>query len=760
MTAKQKQAPFPNRDEVLDYIRAQDGEPGEREIARAFRLKGGQRGALRDLLRKLADEGLIERRRKRVRQPGALPPVAVVEIAGIDADGELIAKPIAWREKAPPPRILMAPDRGTRLAAGIGERMLVRLARIAADDDGGDDAGAYEGQLIRRISAAPDRVLGVYDKGDREGRIRPTDRKFRHELAVAQRDAKGARPGDLVLAEVLPGRTLGLRQARVIERLGDTRAPQAISLIAIHSHDIPSTFSPEAVAEAEAAKPVPPKGREDLRAVPLVTIDGADARDFDDAVWAAEDDDPKNRGGFRLTVAIADVAYYVRPGSALDRAARERGNSVYFPDRVVPMLPEALSNGLCSLKPGEDRGALACHMRIDGDGRLLKHEFTRAVIRSAARLTYEQVQHAFDGRADEQAGPLLDRALRPLKAAFEALERARAARQTLDLDLPERQIVLDAEGRVERVAIRPRFVSHRLIEEFMIAANVAAAAALETARAPCIYRVHDAPDPEKIEALREFLDSVGLKLARGQVVKPAHLNRLLERAKGEPHERLLNELVLRAQAKAEYDPRNIGHYGLALPRYAHFTSPIRRYADLVVHRSLIGALRLGKDGMTRNDRGTDGRAGLAETARHISDTERRAAAAERDAVNRFTAAYLADRVGASFEGVINGVTRFGLFVTLSETGADGLVPISSLPGDYYLHDEAGHRLVGRQTGHAYRLGDPVEARLAEADPMTGSLVLELMDAGPAGGGRRGARTPGARSARPSGGRRGGRKRRG
>jgi ribonuclease R len=726
LAGKQKQAPFPSRDEVLDFIRADGGEPGEREIARAFRLKGGQRAALRDLLRGLADEGLIERRRKHVRAPGALPPVTVVEIAEIDSDGELIAKPVSWHEKTPPPRILMAPDRGGRVPAGIGERMLARLSKIAEDE--------YEGRVIRRISAAPDRVLGVYEGHEREGRIRPTDRKFRHELAVAKADAAGAQPGNLVLAEVLPGRRLGLRQARVIERLGDTRAPQAISLIAIHSHDIPSVFAPQALAEAETAQPVSPKGREDLRAVPLVTIDGADARDFDDAVWAEPDDDPKNKGGFRLIVAIADVAYYVRSGSALDRAARERGNSVYFPDRVVPMLPEALSNGLCSLKPGEDRGALACHMRIDKDGRLLRHSFKRAVMRSAARLTYEQVQAAFDGRTDDKTAPLADYVLAPMKAAFEALETARIARETLDLDLPERQIFLDDAGHVTNVALRPRYISHRLIEAFMITANVAAAETLEKARAPCIYRIHDAPDPEKIEALREFLDTVGLKLARGQVVKPAHLNRLLHRVKGEPHERLLNELILRAQAKAEYDPRNIGHYGLALPRYAHFTSPIRRYADLVVHRALIGALKLGKDGITKVPRDE-----LLETARHISDTERRAAAAERDAVDRFAAAYLADRVGATFEGAINGVTRFGLFITLAETGADGLVPISSLAGDYYDHDEAGHRLVGRETGHTYRLGDPVEVRLAEADPITGSLLLELLDAGPPAGKRRGGR---------------------
>jgi len=739
LAAKQKQSPFPSREEILAFIAEHLGEPGEREIARAFRLKGGQRAALRGILKGLSGEGAIEGRARRRRDPGTLAPVGVVEIAEIDADGDLIARPIGWRGDGPPPRILMAPDRGARLNAGIGERILARLTRIGE--------GEYEGQVIRRISGAPSRVLGVYEDGERGGRIRPTDRKMRHELHVSRGDAGSATAGELVLAEVLPGRALGLRQARVIERLGDTRGPQAISMIAIHSHDIPTEFTTEALAEAKAALPVEPDNRSDLRGVPLVTIDGDDARDFDDAVWAAPDEDPKNPDGFRLTVAIADVAHYVRIGSALDRGARDRGNSVYFPDRVVPMLPEALSNGLCSLRPGEDRGALACHMRIDANGNVLDHRFERAVIRSAARLTYEQVQAAFDGRGDDKTGALIDHVLTPLQEAYRALSRARKARQTLELDLPERRIFLDDEGHVERIAARPRLVSHMLIEEFMIAANVAAADALEKARAPCIYRIHDAPSAEKIEALRDFLASLDLSLGRGQVVKPAHLNRLLQRARGEPHERMLNELVLRAQAQAEYNPSNIGHYGLSLARYAHFTSPIRRYADLVVHRALIGALRLGNDGITKRKHED-----LSEVAQHISNTERRAAAAERDAVDRFTAAFLADRVGATFDGTINGVTRFGLFITLTETGADGLVPISTLAGDYYDHDEAGHRLVGRDTGYAYRLGDTVEVKLREADPITGSLVLELMDAGPPGAaGRRRGR---GRTSSPRRGRRG------
>ena len=735
MAAKQKAAPLPTRTQVLQFLADNPGPEGEREIFRAFRLKGSQRGALRRLLRQLADEGLSEPRGKRQARLDGLPPVAVLEIFEVDMDGELIARPVEWRGPGRPPRVVMMPDRHGRLTAGIGERM---LTRIEAGEEG------YEGRVIRRISAAPDRVLGVFREAREGGRIEPTDRRFRHELAVAKADRKDARTGDLVLAAVMPGRTLGLRRARIVERLGGTDEPGAISLIALHSHDIPIALPEDAIAEAEAARPVSLQGRADLRDLPLVTIDGADARDFDDAVWAAGDETKGNKGGWRITVAIADVAHYVRPGSALDRAAAERGNSVYFPDRVVPMLPEALSNALCSLRPGQERGCLVCHMRIDRAGSVLTHRFERGVMRSAARLTYGQAQDAFDGRPDDTTRPLLKNVLRPLIGAYRALAEARAKRRTLELDLPERRITLGEDGKVARIAVRPRLESHKLIEEFMIAANVAAAQTLNKHRAPCLYRIHDGPDTEKLDALRDFVESLGYALGRGQVVKPAHLNRLLAKVAGTPHQSMVNQLVLRSQSQALYSPENIGHFGLALERYAHFTSPIRRYADLVVHRALIGALGLGKDGI-----GRDAAPALAGIAEHISSTERRAAVAERDANDRYTAAFLADRVGAEFSGVINGVTRFGLFITLDETGADGLAPISSLPDDFYLHDEARHRLVGRRNRRVYSLGEAVEVRLAEANPVTGGLIFELLDGGKPGAGRGAAGRPKSPNAKRS-----------
>jgi ribonuclease R len=494
--------------------------------------------------------------------------------------------------------------------------------------------------------------------------------------------------------------------------------------VLFRSRGIPVDFSHDALAQAERAGPVSVEGRVDLRDTPLVTIDGADARDFDDAVWAEPDGDASNPGGWHLLVAIADVAHYVRPGDPLDKAAGERGNSTYFPDRVVPMLPEAISNGWCSLRPAEERGCMAVHIWIDAHGNKLRHRFVRGVMRSAARLTYEQVQAAADGRPDELTAPIVQSTITPLYGAYRLLLAARIARGALDLDLPERQVIIGDHGHIDRIVPRARLDSHKLIEEFMIAANVAAAETLEEKRTACMYRVHDAPAPDKIDSLREFLGSLGYKLAKGQVLRPKHFTQILDKAAGTPHAQLVSQVVLRSQAQAVYSPHNIGHFGLALRRYAHFTSPIRRYADLLVHRALVSALRFGPDGLPAG-----AEAAFENIGEHISMTERRSDAAERDAQDRFVAAFLAARVGASFAGRISGVTRFGLFVTLDDTGADGLVPIRTLPADYYAHEEARHRLVGRSSGRVYALGDTVEIRLAEADAITGGLVFELLEEG-------------------------------
>ncbi len=706
---------LPTREEILDFIATSPSPVARRDIVRAFKVPPAQRAALKGLIKEVERGGAVERGPKR-RLAGVegLPEIGIIEITGVDLDGEMLGRPLAWRDSESAPTIYVVAERGAP-ALGVGERAAVRFARI--------DHNHYEARIIRALGGAPDRVLGVFRRDRDGGRLEPTDRKLRTEFRIAEADAAGAAEGEIVLAEVLPTRRLGLPQARVIERIGDSGDPRSFSLIAIHAHGIPTGFPAEAVAHAEKARPVALGARTDLRDVPLVTIDGADARDFDDAVWAAPD--PEHEGGWHVLVAIADVAWYARPGDALDRAARERGNSVYFPDRVVPMLPEALSNELCSLKPGVERACLAVHLWLDGDGRVRRHRFVRGLMRSAARLTYEEVQTAIDGQPNEATRPLMERVLRPLYGAWRAFDRARRQRGTLDLDLPERRILLDPRGRVARIEPRQRLDSHRLIEEFMIAANVAAAEELERLKQPCMYRVHDQPDPAKLAALRAFLDGLGihgLTLAKGQSVRPHHFSEILRRAAGTPYAQLVNELVLRSQAQAVYSPINLGHFGLGLRRYAHFTSPIRRYADLLVHRAVIAGHDFGLGALPAAEA-----AGFTETGEHISMTERRAAAAERSAIDRYTAAFLAERVGASFAGRVSGVTRAGLFVTLAETGADGLIPMRRLPDDYYEHDETHHRLVGRRWGRSYTLGDALTVRLAEANTVTGSLLFALIE---------------------------------
>jgi ribonuclease R len=716
LTGPKKPTPFPTREQVLEFIHESPTPVGKREIARAFHITGDQRPALKKLLLDLSSTGEVDKGRGRKVAPlKALPEVAVVEITQLDEDGDLLCRPIDWREKTDPPRIMIKAGKRGVGDLGVGNRALVQLKRLSPD--------FYEARPIRKLESGAARILGLFERTGSSARVRPTDKRNRTELTVLPQNEGGAEPGELVVAELLPATRLGLRQARIVARLGDGSAPGAISLIAIHSRELPTQFTDAAIAEAEMATVPDLKGREDLRDIPLITIDGEDARDFDDAVWAEPDSHAENEGGWHLMVAIADVSHYVLPGAALDRDAYDRGNSVYFPDRVVPMLPEALSNGLCSLKPHEPRACLAFHLWIDAKGRLIRHRLVRGLMRSAARLTYEQVQAAYDGVPDDLTGPLVEPILRPLYGAFAALLRARTERGTLELDLPERKVVIDEHGKVKAITARLRLDSHRLIEEFMIAANVAAAENLEERNQPGLFRIHDRPDPVKLEAVRSFIQGIGqgLTLAKGQVITPSHLTRLLTQAKELPEAQLISDIVLRSQAQAIYSDKNIGHFGLALRRYAHFTSPIRRYADLIVHRALIRSWKLGDDGLTESELPR-----LAEIGTHISSTERRASEAERESVDRFTAAYLAERVGATFSGRISGVARFGLFVRLDETGADGIVPISSLPDDYYVHEEDKHRLIGRHSGRVYRLADRVTVKLLEADGMTGSTVFQIL----------------------------------
>ncbi len=701
---------LPTREAVRAFVAASPGRVGKREIAREFGIGPELKGELRAMLADLSKDGAIAPAgHRRFTPPGRLPDATVVRVTGTDADGEPIARPIDWEGDGPPPMILMHPERRGQPALAPGERVLARLRPIGN--------GKYEGRTLKRLSDAPGRILGVFRPNPNGGgRVLPTDRRAKAEWRIPPGEEGGAEADEIVSATPLPDAGLGLKPARITERLGKMGDARSVSLICILTHDIPTEFTEEALAAARRARATPLGKREDLRGLGLITIDGEDARDFDDAVFAEREAD-----GFRLVVAIADVAHYVRPGSPLDRAAWTRGNSCYFPDRVVPMLPEELSNGWCSLRPDEDRGCLFVEMRIDGAGRKTAHRFGRGLMRSHARMTYTQVQESHD------AG---EARFDTLYGAFEKLLHARQARGTLDLDLPERQVFL-VDGRVEKILPRPRFDSHKLIEEFMILANVAAAEELERLHRPCMYRVHAPPSEEKLEALRTLLHGMGISLPPGDALHPRDLDRVLKKVAGTEEAPLVNEIVLRAQMQASYSPDNIGHFGLALTRYAHFTSPIRRYADLLVHRALISGLKLGPGGLD-----TEEPARFPETAEHISATERRAALAERDAIDRYLAAYMADRVGATFPARISGVQRFGVFITVLDSGASGLIPMSGLGDDFYVYDEASQSLSGRRTRVTWHLAQEVEVRLVEASPVTGGMIFAMAGAG---GGR--PRTP-------------------
>ena len=747
--AKQRDSGFPTKDAIIAFIRANPEKVGTREIAREFGLKNADRAELKRILRELADQGTIKKRGKEVSEPDTLPASLLADITGRDSDGELIAIPAEWDEveAGEPPKIRIhaarRPQPGT--AAGVGDRALLRVEKLEERDREGT---IYRGRVIKVIDHARTRVLGIFRAlPGGGGRLVPVDKKQAgRELNIARSDSGGAEDGDLVSVDLVRSRGYGLASGKVKERLGSLASEKAISLIAIHAHDIPQAFSQAALREAEEAKPASLKGREDWRDVPLVTIDPPDAKDHDDAVHAEPDPDPNNKGGYIVNVAIADVAFYVRPGSALDRDALARGNSVYFPDRVVPMLPERISNDLCSLVPGQARGALAVRMVIGNDGRKRSHSFHRILMRSAAKIHYAQAQAAIDGKPDDATAPVLASILKPLYDAYAVVKRARDERAPLDLDIPERKILLRRDGTVDRVVVPERLDAHKLIEEFMILANVAAAEMLERKSLPLIYRVHDEPTLEKVHNLREFLKTLDMTFAPSGALRPSLFNYVLAQVKGHDAESLVNEVVLRSQAQAEYSAENYGHFGLNLRRYAHFTSPIRRYADLVVHRALIRGLGLGEGALPD----TETVESLSEIAAQISVTERRAMKAERETADRLIAHFLADRIGATFEGRISGVTRAGLFVRLTDTGADGLIPIRTLGTEYFNYDETRHALIGSRSGAMHRLGDVVDVRLVEAAPVAGALRFELLSDGKLPGRGRKQRASGtAAKAQPS-----------
>ncbi|HTO33508.1 MAG TPA: ribonuclease R [Pararhizobium sp.] len=717
----------PPRDVLMRFISEHPEKASKREIYKAFGLKGETRTELKALLREMEQDGLLEKKRKSLVSPGALPPVAVLDITTRDKDGELIGRPAEWPEDAGvAPAVLIrqssiGQSKGKTPVGGIGDRVLAKI--FPAKDRGGP---AYTGRIVKVLDRKRNNnaAMGVFRAmPDGGGRIMPIEKRG-EEMQVDAEHLGLAKDGDLVEVEIIRAGRFGLPRAQVKSVVGSVATEKAISMIAIYAHGIPYIFPENVLKEAEAAGPATMSHREDWRSLPLITIDPADAKDHDDAVHAEADPSPDNPGGVIVTVAIADVSWYVRPKSALDHEASKRGNSVYFPDRVVPMLPERISNELCSLKQGVDRPALAVRMRFSREGRKAGHTFHRIMMKSAAKLSYNQAQAAIDGNPDDQTGPLLEPILKPLWDAYAILTRGRDRRQPLELNMPERKIVLKADGTVDRVFVPDRLDAHKLIEEMMIQANVAAAETLEIKKQPLVYRVHDVPSLAKQETLREFLATLDLSLVKGGNLRSNHFNGILSKAVDQPYESMVNEMVLRSQSQAIYSPENIGHFGLNLMKYAHFTSPIRRYADLIVHRALVGTLGLGEGGITPAEE-----AALNDIAAEISTFERRAMAAERDTVDRLIAHHLSGRVNEEFDGRISGVTKAGLFVTLPAYGADGFVPISTLGRDYFIYDEAHQALSGEKTGLGYRLGDQIRVKLVEAVPLAGALRFEMISEG-------------------------------
>jgi len=743
---KQKQqklnVQLPSEEEIIKFASTLNGLVGKATIAQHFKVKNAEHSKLKALLNRMRQKGTFpnlinddSRDDKKLqnfdrKSTAKLDPTTVLRVARLDEDGEIVLELVNWdstaRGDAPAIRLKEKGDKrgGQRsdsqpLAAGD-----LILARLTPDKT---VKNSYNARILKRLENNRESQLGVIRQAGTDLRIVPTEKKARFDFEIARGQEHQAKPGDLVRFEFLTGGSQGHRRTKVLERMGNIDDFQNISLIALTEQGIPVEMPLDVTAEAERIAPFKMSAKAkhtDMRKVPLITIDPPDAKDHDDAVWAERDDDPHNRGGVKVIVAIADVAYYVHNGSKLDTEAQKRGNSTYLPDRVVPMLPEKLSNELCSLKGGVDRPALACFMTFDKNGKKLQHHFDRILMKSAAKLSYREAQDAIDGKPGDVAAPLLENVLEPLWAAYKVLLKGRDMRQPLNLELPERKLIFDKHGLMSDVIIADRFDAHKLVEEFMIQANVAAAESLEKHKIPVIYRIHDAPSPEKLVALAEFLKTLGLSAPTGQVMKPANFNGILAKVSGTEHEHVVNQVVLRSQSQAIYTTENLGHFGLNLRRYAHFTSPIRRYADLTVHRGLIRAFNLGSDGLSDGEISQ-----LEEIAQEISKTERRSMVAERDTKDRMIAGFLSEEIGSTFSGRIGGMAPAGLFITLEGTGADGFIPVSTLAGDYFVHDETAMKMVGERTGETFQVGDQVQVKLQKVTPVSGGMQMEMISQG-------------------------------
>lgn len=711
--------PVPSRRYLQEFLEATDGPLTSDDLLAHFRLESHQeREALVRRVAVMIRAGeLVQNRR------GALGPARRMQaIAGVvqghrDGFGFLI--PDAGGED-----IFLPPRQMRELMHG--DRASVRVT-------GRDARGRAEGAVVDVLERRTTRLAGRYQRMHGIGTVIPDNARITHEILVPEADAGSAKHGQIVTVElVTPPGKMQSPIGRIVEVLGDARGPGMEIEIALRSHNLPHVWPAGVEAQAAAfgdrVSPDMAADRKDLRGLPLVTIDGEDARDFDDAVCA----EPLGEG-WRLWVAIADVAAYVERGTALDKEARERGNSVYFPERVIPMLPESLSNGLCSLNPKVDRLCLVCEMQVHPDGKVTAARFHNAVMHSRARLTYTQVAAVLEDRRrapDLGLAELLPH-LDHLHAAYKALLRARRQRGAIDFETIETKIVFNADRKIERIVPVVRNDAHRLIEECMIAANVQAARFLARHKLPQLYRVHEGPAAEKMRVLREFLSLHGLSLGGGPKPQPQDYAKVVQSIGERPDARLIQTVLLRSLAQAVYAPENVGHFGLALEHYGHFTSPIRRYPDLLTHRAIKHVIAGGKAdsfAYAEND--------LRELGVHCSMTERRADEATRDAVNWLKCEFMQDRIGEEFDGIVSSVVSFGLFVELTGIFVEGLVHVSGLRNDYYRHDPAAECLRGERSGVTYRLSDAVRVKVMRVNLDERKIDFELIESAPAESGGR------------------------
>ena len=708
----------PPPEELLARIRATLDHPATaRELQQQLGLSPAQRSTLRRRLAALVDAGkLIKVRGNRYGQPDRMRL----------ATGRVQVNPRGFGFVIPEHPIDGVD--GDLYIAGANLNQAMHGDRVVARVESRRSADRAEGRIVRVLERAAERLVGRFDS-DESGLayVVPFDRRLVMDVHVPRQDSAGAAPGDMVEIELTRWPTATRNPVgRVTEVLGDIEAQGVDTRLIIRKHQLPDEHGAAALAEAERAgsrvRPRDRQGRQDFRRWPTVTIDGESARDFDDAVTIER----LPNGNFWLGVHIADVARYVQEGSALDAEAIQRGTSVYFPDRAIHMFPEALATGLCSLRPQVDRLVQSCLMEVDARGDVRRYELYDGVIRSDARMTYAEVNAILTG-GDPGARKKYRRLVPHLELMaelFEVLNGRRRARGSVDFDLPEAEFLMDDQGRVEAIVAAERNLAHRLIEEFMLAANETVARHLEDNRMPALFRVHESPDPAKVAEFEAFAASLGFSLGGpAEHVTPGHFQRLLRRVHGKPEERPLAFLMLRTMQQARYDPANLGHFGLAAPAYAHFTSPIRRYPDLVVHRALR-ELRARTPDTERRQRW---REDLPELARRTSAVERRAEEAEREIIQWKKVRFMAGKVGDEFTGYVIGVTAFGLFVELTEHFVEGLVHISSMADDYYRHLEGQHALRGENTKKVYRLGDPVRVQLVRVDRERRQLELALVE---------------------------------